>query len=122
MKAATPKLDLDRSREHLISLGLNHAAEQLDTALSDAVKTDASPHAVIDALLGAEISAREARRVKTALRLSSLPTGQTLTEFDFAFQPGVERAKIELLGTCAWIKANETLLIQGPPGVRPLHN
>jgi DNA replication protein DnaC len=89
--------------------------EQLDAALSEAVKDSASPHAVLDSLLEAEISAREARRVKTALRLSSLPTGQTLAEFDFAFQPGVERSKIELLGTCGWVKATETLLIQGPP-------
>ena len=109
------KLDLDRTRERLARLGLAHAAEQLDAALSDAVKDGASPHALLDALLEAEISAREARRVKTALRLSSLPTGQTLAQFDFAFQPAVERSKIELLGTCAWVRATETLLIQGPP-------
>lgn len=119
MKA--PKLDLDRTRERLTRLGLLHAAEQLDAALSSAIKDSASPHAVLDALMEAEISAREGRRVKTALRLSSLPTGCTLAEFDFAFQPSVERGKIELLGTCAWVKATETLLIQGPPGVGKTH-
>lgn len=115
------KLDLDRTRELLLALGLGHAAEQLDTALSEAVKDGASPHHVLDALLEAEASAREARRVKTALRLSSLPTGQTLAEFDFAFQPSVERSKIDLLATCAWIREAETLLIQGPPGVGKTH-
>lgn len=119
MKA--PKLDLDRTRERLAALGLNHAAEQLEAALSEAVKESASPHLVLDTLLEAEISAREARRVKTALRLSSLPTGNTLAEFDFAFQPSVERSRIELLATCAWVKAAETLLIQGPPGVGKSH-
>jgi DNA replication protein DnaC len=119
MKA--PKLDLDRTRERLIALGLAHAAEQLDTALSEAVKESASPHQVLDSLMQAEISAREARRVKTALRLSSLPTGSTLAEFDFAFQPSVERSKVELLATCGWVKNCETLLIQGPPGVGKSH-
>lgn len=116
-----PKLDLDHTRERLLALGLVHASEQLDAALSEAVKASASPHQFIDTLMQAEITAREARRVKTALRLSSLPTGRTLAEFDFAFQPSVERSKIELLATCAWVKSSETLLIQGPPGVGKTH-
>lgn len=119
--SAKRKLDLDRTRERLLALGLTHAAESLDGVLSEAVKDDASPHLAIDALLEAEISIREARRVKTGLRLSSLPTGQTLAEFDFAFQPSVERSKIDLLATCAWVRQAETLLIQGPPGVGKTH-
>jgi len=119
--SAKRKLDLDRTRERLVALGLTHAAESLDGVLTEAVKDDASPHLAIDALLEAEISIREARRVKTGLRLSSLPTGQTLAEFDFAFQPSVERSKIDLLATCAWVRQAETLLIQGPPGVGKTH-
>jgi len=119
--SAKRKLDLDRTRERLLALGLSHAAESLDGVLTEAVKDDASPHLAIDALLEAEISIREARRVKTGLRLSSLPTGQTLAEFDFAFQPSVERSKIDLLATCAWVRQAETLLIQGPPGVGKTH-
>jgi hypothetical protein len=65
--APPPKLHLDRTREPLITLGLSHAAEQLDTLLSQAVKASASPHEVIDSLMQAEMSAREARRIKTAL-------------------------------------------------------
>ncbi len=115
------KLDLDRTRERMLALGLTHAAEHLEPALSEAVKDNAGPHQVLDTLLETELSVREARRVKTALRLSSLPTGQTLTEFDFSFQPSVERSKIDLLATCAWIRQAETLLIQGPPGVGKTH-
>lgn len=61
----------------------------------------------------AELSARDERRVRTSLRLSGLPTGQTLGNFDFAFQPSVERTRIETLATCAWICERESLL---PPG------
>jgi len=55
--------------------------------------------------------------VRTSLRLSNLPTGMTLADFDFVFQPSVERSRIETLATGAWVRASETLLIQGPPGV-----
>ncbi|MGE3977732.1 MAG: ATP-binding protein [Nitrospira sp.] len=92
----------------------------LDTNLSEAVDERKSTpvHRQSHAGRGHR---RESRRVKTALRLSSLPTGQTLAEFDFAFQPSVERSKIELLGTCGWVKNSETLLIQGPPAVGKSH-
>lgn len=119
--SAKPKLDVDRSRERLDRLGLSYAAEALPEALSRSVKQSVVPQAFLDELLDAELSAREERRIRTALRLSNLPTGQTLADFDFAFQPAIERSRVETLATGAWIRAAETLLIQGPPGVGKTH-
>lgn len=121
MNAPRPKLDIDRTREQLVQLGCMHAADQLDTLLADAVKKPIPAHEFLETLLAAEISGRETRRVKTALRLSNLPTGQTLANFDFAFQPAIERSRIETLATCAWVRGAETVLIQGPPGVGKTH-
>jgi DNA replication protein DnaC len=59
--------------------------------------------------------------VKTSLRLSNLPVGQTLENFDFAFQPAIERSRIDTLATCAWVRNGETVLVQGPPGVGKTH-
>ena len=115
------KLDIDHTRERLLGLGLGHAADQLEPLPREAVKDGQAPHAVLDALLEAERHARESRRVRTALRLSSLPTGHTLADFDFAFQPAIERSRIDTLATCAFIRATETVLIQGPPGVGKTH-
>lgn len=121
MSASRPKLDIERTRERLIQLGCIHAAEQLDTLLSEAVSKPVAAHEFLEILLSAESSGRESRRVKTALRLSNLPTGQTLANFDFAFQPAIERSRIETLATCAWVRGAETVLIQGPPGVGKTH-
>lgn len=120
-RKAAPTVDLDATRQRLERLSLVHAAEQLDTLISDAVKHETAPHQVIDRLLDAELERREERRLQTSLRLSGLPTGQTLGNFDFAFQPSVERSRIETLATCQWIRENRTLLIQGPPGVGKTH-
>ena len=116
-----PELDLDRTVQRLERVGLGHAALALGERLSEAITGEWSPHAFLDRLLDQELNLREERRVRTALRLSGLPSGQTLANFDFAFQPGVERSRIETLATCAWVRERETLLIQGPPGVGKTH-
>jgi DNA replication protein DnaC len=117
----SPQVDLDRTRERLLKLGLLHAADQLGEHVAGAVKETHPPHRFLDGLLDAELGFREERRLRTSLRLSGLPTGQTLGSFDFAFQPSVERSRLETLATCAWIREKESLLIQGPPGVGKTH-
>lgn len=120
-KKVQPRVDVDQTKEALLKVGLNHAADVLDQKIAEAVKDEIPAHRFLDALLRDELEAREIRRVRTSLRLSGLPTGQTLADFDFAFQPSIERGRIETLATCAWIREKETLLIQGPPGVGKTH-
>jgi len=120
-KAPAPKIDLDLTRERLDRVGLARAATQLDGLVTTAVKDAVSPHRFLDLLLEEELTYREERRIRTSLKLSGLPTGQTLASFDFSFQPSIERSRIETLGTCQWIRENRTLLIQGPPGTGKTH-
>lgn len=116
-----PKVDLDATAQRLQRLGLDHAADRLSELVTDAIKTETPAHAFLDHLLDAELRFRDERRIRTSLRLSGLPTGLTLGSFDFAFQPSIERSRIDALATCAWLRAKETLLIQGPPGVGKTH-
>jgi DNA replication protein DnaC len=120
-KAPSPKIDLDLTRERLERVGLARAAVQLEGQVTNAVKDSMSPHRFLDLLLEEELTYREERRIRTSLKLSGLPTGQTLSDFDFGFQPSIERSRIETLATCQWIRENRTLLIQGPPGVGKTH-
>ena len=94
-KAAEPKVDLDSTRERLVRLGMQHAADQLEPRLSDTIKNGASPHRMLDQLLDEELVWREERRIRTALRLSGLPTGQTLGSFDFSFHVTSRRSLTE---------------------------
>ena len=121
MSKARPKLDIDATRERLDGLGLAHAGESLDQVLTDAVSADLPAHAFLDKLLHVEQERREERRIRTSLRLSNLPTGQTLENFDFAFQPAIERSRIDTLATGAWIRGAEVVLMLGPPGVGKSH-
>lgn len=66
-KAALP-LDVDRTRERLLRLGLSYAAAELDRRLAEAVKETTPPHAFLDRLLAGEIAGREERRIERSLR------------------------------------------------------
>ena len=116
-----PKVDIDQTRGRLEKVGLLHARERLDELLAAAVQSNGGPHRFLDELLEAELTWREERRLRTSLKLSGLPTGQTLESFDFAFQPSIERSRIETLATCQWIREKRTVLLQGPPGVGKTH-
>lgn len=115
------KVDVDSLRSRLEGLGLTFAAEQLPLLLAEAVQEDLGPTGLLEHILGLESERREERRVRMGLRLSGLPTGQTIANFDFAFQPSVERSRIEALATCAWIVKQRSLLLLGPPGVGKTH-
>ena len=121
MSVSHPKLDIDGTRDRLEALGLIHAGEMLVRVLTEAVRDETPAHAFLDRLLGAELDWREERRIRTTLKLSNLPTGQTLETFDFAFQPAIERSRIDTLATGAWIRNAEVVLLQGPPGVGKSH-
>lgn len=121
--AAAPqgRVDVDGTRNALSQLGLSYAVEALPQMLSEAVKENLAAHHFLDKLLAVELSLREERRIKTSLKLSGLPLGQTLGNFDFGFQPGIEKGRIETLATCAFIRDHATVLVCGPPGTGKTH-
>ena len=95
MAARNPVVDLDVTRDKLRRLCLDFAAEDIQTLTTEAVEAEMAPHRFLDRVLGHELGRREERRFARALRLSGLPSGQSLADFDFAFQPSISRSAIE---------------------------
>lgn len=120
-KSLQGRVELDKTREALQQLGLEYTAKALGELLAEAVQADLPLHRFLDDLLTRELQLREERRVKTSLRLSGLPPGQTLANFDWSFQPAIDRKRLETLATCAFIRAHESVLFQGPPGIGKTH-
>ena len=72
-------------------------------------------------VLETEWEFRRRRRLEMGLKMAGLPPGRTLGNFDFAFQPTLDRTRVELLGTCGWIRERQNVLLQGPPVVGKTH-
>jgi DNA replication protein DnaC len=121
LPSPSPTQDVEALGARLSALRLVFAAEALGDLLSDAVKQQASAASFLDSLLRLELERQEERRIAQSIRISHLPTGPTISNFDFAFQPSVSRSQIETLATCQWIRDHQGLLLQGPPGVGKSH-
>lgn len=118
-KPATP--EMSALAQALTALKLDRAVDALPGLLSAAVSDDLGGPAFLQRILAVELSGREESRIKTSLRLSGLPLGQTISNFDFSFQPAIERSRIESLATCSWVRDKMTTLLLGPPGVGKTH-
>jgi len=116
-----PKVDLDRISEQCRSLKLMHTAECVAELVEEASREELTPVNFLELVLDREIERKNERRIQTTLMLSGLPVGKTLENFDFSFQPRVERATIESLATCAYVREAQNVLFMGPPGVGKSH-
>lgn len=59
--------------------------------------------------------------VELTVKTSGLPYGKTLAEFDFSFQPRLDRAQVQALFELAFLNRHENLFFVGSPGVGKTH-
>lgn len=119
--AKTSTNELEQSRVLLEAMGFEFASAIVAELAERAVREKQTMLGFLRLVLDTERERREERRIKTALRLSGLPMGKTLESFDFVFQPGVDKAKVDLLATCEFARRRENILLLGPPGVGKSH-
>ena len=81
----------DRLRAQLADLKMPGALEALDEILRQLDGGTLPAPAALEALLGAQISLRNNRRLQAAMRSSRLPVVKQLGDFDFTFQPSLRR-------------------------------
>src|SRR3546814_8306750 len=75
-------------------LKMPRALEILDATLRRIEQGQIDGIEALDELLGEELSLRENRRIKAALRMARLPVVKTLAGYDFSFQPSLDRNRI----------------------------
>lgn len=112
---------IERLHTMLPSLGLTEADAVVEAHLERASKQQRAYADFLADLLAGEVEARRARYLRTRMRLAHLPYHKTLEQFDFDFQPSIDRRQIRELQTLRFVHEASNLILLGPPGVGKTH-
>ena len=105
----------------LRQLKLGGMAQTLDVRATQATQQQLTPVEFLALLLDDELERRGQQRLAHRLAQSGCDEQKTLARFDFTAAPGINRAFIQDLATCAFIARHENVLVCGPTGVGKSH-
>ena len=111
----------ERLHNNLQYLKLDTIEAILDNHLEIAAKDCKTTMEVLDHLFEQERKNRDAAATNRRMKCAAFPVIKTLEEFNFDFQPSIERSVIEDLATLRFIHNAENLVLLGPPGVGKSH-
>ncbi len=75
----------------------------------------------LERLLEDEVERRAQKQLALRVRRATLNATKTLEDFDFSFNPSINRQHLLRLATCDYIRRKRNLLICGPTGVGKSH-
>jgi DNA replication protein DnaC len=114
-------LVIERIESNLSRLRLPRIREILQGVIKRAEDQGKSYLSFLDDLLEEEVAQKEQRRIEIALKISGLPFIKSIDEFDFTFQPKLDRQKVMSLFDLTFIRQNGNIIFLGPPGVGKTH-
>lgn len=117
----TDTLTFERLQSNLSRLRLPRIGAVLPEMLTTAQEQSKSYLSFLDELFEEEVSQKEQRRIESLLRSSGLPFTKTIDEFDFSFQPKLDRKQVMGLFDLDFVRTNHNVIFLGPPGVGKTH-
>ena len=98
-------------------LHLSGLAASLDVRLSEASGNRLTHEQFLELVLQDELAVRGGRQVQRRVKAASFREVKSLDEFDFAFNPSIQRKLVSDLATCRFVRQKQDVLLLGPPGV-----
>lgn len=115
------ELIYDRIKDNLATLKMSNTLEIMDNYLEHAVKENTPALEVLDHLFAKEAESRRLKAINTNIQMAGLPYRKMLDDFNFEFQPSIDKAQIMDLATMRFVHNKENVVFLGPPGVGKTH-
>ena len=100
---------------------MDHLLAQLDGVCEQAAQGDADYKTFLACALDAEWRGRYQRGVEGRLKQARLPWVKTLDQFDFDYQPSIDRKQVRELAGLSFVERAQNVVLLGPPGVGKTH-
>jgi hypothetical protein len=103
-------------KQHVQNLHLSGLLNSLELRLQEA-EANRLPYAqFLELLLQDEINVRDQRMLARRRKSADFREPRSLENFDFSFNPGINRAQIYELATSHFVRQHRDVLLVGPPG------
>ena len=107
---------------HLLTkLKMDHLEAQLDAVCEQAAQREVDYKTFLTQALSTEWQGRYQRGIEARLRQARFPWLKTLDQFDFDFQPSLDRKMVRELAATSFVARGSNVIILGPPGVGKTH-
>ena len=108
-------------KQHARTLRLSGLLDSLELRLQEA-EANRLPYAqFLELVFQDEINVRNQRTIARRNKSADFREPRSLDNFDFSFNPGVNRAQIYELAACHFVRQRRDVLLVGPPGVGKSH-
>lgn len=105
----------------LDKLRMDHLDAQLDAVCEQAASGELDYKSFLTRALETEWQGRYRRGIEARLKQSRFPWVKTLEQFDFDFQPSLDRRQVRELAGLSFVERAHNVVILGPPGVGKTH-
>ena len=102
-------------------LKLDYLPGSLDALCEQASKRDLNYREFLAEVFSAEWAGRHQKGLEGRLKQARLPWIKTLEQFDFSFQPTIDRKVVRELAVLGFVERAENVVLLGPPGVGKSH-
>ncbi len=103
------------------ALRLSGLLATLEVRLQEARSHDLSHGEFLELIFGDEINVREQRQIERRTKAAGFRESRTLEDFDFSFNPKIDRRLVYDLAAGGFIERGSDVLMVGPPGVGKSH-